>query len=60
MNLADEAGRDAELAAQVRAAAKILNETIEEAAAAGLIVNLEVREEEPPMVEVTVDKSWTE
>jgi hypothetical protein len=56
MKLTDEALRDMELAAAVRAAAHILSEAIEVAVKSGLIVAVEVSDEAPPRVEVVVDK----
>jgi hypothetical protein len=56
MEFSEEARRDMELAAAVRAAAQILNDVIEAATDGGLIVTVELREEEPPRIEVAVDR----
>jgi hypothetical protein len=57
MELNAETLRDVELAAAVRAATQILNDAIEAATDGGLIVTVEMREEEPPRVELAVDRA---
>jgi hypothetical protein len=60
MELTEQARRDMELAAEVRAAAKVFNEILKRAAKAGLIVAIEVDEQEhrddaPPARFITVE-----
>jgi hypothetical protein len=68
MDLPPAASRDMEAAAAVRAAADILNKAIQEALDVGLLVGIEVHEDEvqddsrchtlrPPSIAVVVDKA---